>query len=89
MGEYKPYGGFKWYEGDLNRSQELLDGTTEKSDVGRIYEVIIAYPDSLTYMTRTTICPSYLGMPYHRARKLINYLPRWSKKNDILCTIEI
>jgi len=47
MGEYMSYGGFKWYEGDLDRSLELLDGMTVKSDVGRIYEVDIAYPDSL------------------------------------------
>jgi len=41
MGEYIPYGGFKWYEGDLDRSLELLD------EVGRIYEVDIAYPEGL------------------------------------------
>ncbi|XP_025420353.1 uncharacterized protein LOC112690530 [Sipha flava] len=76
MGEYMPYGGFKWYEGDLNRSLELTDGTTEKSDVGRIYEVDIAYPDSL-YDAHNDL--SFLSR---------NAIPPDSKVNKLLATLE-
>jgi len=64
MGEYMPYGGFKWYDGDMDRSLELLDAMTDKSDVGRIYEVDIAHPNhlhdahnDLLFLPRTAVPP--------------------------------
>ena len=43
MSQYMPYGGFKWVEPSL----EGLDELTDTSDIGRVYEVDIAYPKDL------------------------------------------
>lgn len=43
MGEYMPYGGFKWVEPTLRGLNDLDDS----SPIGRIYEVDIAYPEKL------------------------------------------
>ncbi|CAI6348108.1 unnamed protein product [Macrosiphum euphorbiae] len=76
MGEYMPYGGFKWYERDLDRSLELLDGMTDKSDVGRIYEVDIAYPDHLH--------DAHNDLPFLPR----NATPPGSKVNKLMATLE-
>ncbi|XP_025191594.1 uncharacterized protein LOC112591876 [Melanaphis sacchari] len=76
MGEYMPYGGFKWYEGDLDRSLELLDGMTDKSDVGRIYEIDIAYPDNLH--------DAHNDLPFLPR----NAVPPGSKVNKLMVTLE-
>jgi len=76
MGEYMPYGGFKWYEGDLDRSLELLDGMTDKSDVGRIYEVDITYPDGLH--------DAHNDLPFLPR----NAVPPGSKVNKLMATLE-
>lgn len=41
MGEYMPYGGFKWVEPTLRG----LNGLDDSSPIGRIYEVDISYPE--------------------------------------------
>jgi hypothetical protein len=43
MVQYMPYGGFTWEESSLNGFNDL----TDISDIGRIYEVDISYPQHL------------------------------------------
>ena len=43
MSQYMPYGGFEWVEPSLGSLDEL----TDTSDVGRVYEVDISYPQHL------------------------------------------
>ncbi|XP_060863417.1 uncharacterized protein LOC132939980 [Metopolophium dirhodum] len=76
MGEYMPHGGFKWYDGDLDRSLELLDVMTDKSNVGRIYEVDIAYPDNLH--------DKHNDLPFLPQ----NTVPPGSKVNKLMATLE-
>jgi len=84
MGEYMPYGGFKWYDGDMDRSLELLVGMTDKSDVGRIYEVDIAYPNhlhdahnDLSFLPRNAVPPcskvNKLAMLERKERYIVHY----------------
>lgn len=43
MSQYMPYGGFQWVEPTLDGLSEL----TDVSDIGRVYEVDILYPEHL------------------------------------------
>lgn len=43
MSEYMPYSGFQWVEPTLTGLDEL----TDTSDIGRMYEVDISYPQHL------------------------------------------
>lgn len=42
-----PYGGFKWWDGDMDQALKLLDDMNETSEVGCVFDVDISYPDSL------------------------------------------
>lgn len=43
MSQFMPSGGFKWVEPTLDG----LAGMSDTSDVGRVYDVDLSYPDSL------------------------------------------
>jgi len=60
----------------LDCSLELLDGMTDKSDVGRIYEVDIAYPDNLH--------DAHNDLPFLPR----NAVPPGSKVNKLMDTLE-
>lgn len=47
MSQYMPYGGFKWWDGDMDQALKLLDDMNETSEMGCVFDVDISYPDSL------------------------------------------
>ncbi|KAL4142076.1 hypothetical protein QTP88_004604 [Uroleucon formosanum] len=47
MSQYMPYGGFEWWDGDMDQALKLLDDMNETSEVGCVFDVDIIYPDSL------------------------------------------
>lgn len=79
MSQYMPYGGFKWVEPTLAGLNDL----TETSEIGRIYEIDISYPQHLHDDHNDLPFLPDNGIPVgSKARKLMATLE--SKKNYIV-----
>lgn len=79
MSQYMPYGGFKWVEPSLDG----LECLTETSDIGRVYEVDISYPNYLHDIHNDLpFLPNNSKPPGSKISKLIATLN--SKKNYII-----
>lgn len=72
MCQYLPYGGFKWVDATLDGLNDL----TDTSDIGRIYEVDIVYPQHLH--------DKHNDLPFLPN----NSIPQGSKVQKLMATLE-
>ncbi|KAL4083102.1 hypothetical protein QTP88_028432 [Uroleucon formosanum] len=79
MSQYMPYGDFKWVEPKLDG----LDALTPTSDIGRVYEVDISYPNELhDSHNDLPFLPENKIPPGSKVKKLMATLH--SKKNYVI-----